>query len=503
MPGPFGDSSPSKSSGASPGPAPAVVRGARAAGGALPLLLALLAIAAPAPAGATVRLLLHAAPPPPSADLKCELLPLTDCRNAVTSAPLSTPTRPGEWIYVLLTRDADDPQIGGVGFGISYQDDKVGGRLDGKGVDIWSWEHCGEATMDLVSGRPWPDPGGALYLRWRQSTRCVRGAVGVAGYFYVSAYSSDTIKLRGALPPEPRYQYRNTPRVVHMHDCPGDNGYGFAPGALGTFDFSDGAAPGCNPCLEPCQLPPPPQPPPPPHPNGEPRLAVVVAPPPIPVPSCPKDRHTTPPPCAGYKTSGLSGPEGVGQYLVVLASRNQADLLAGVQFGIEYDGGDVPTPDGHGVDIVSWTTCGDAEYPMPGVSGPAWPSSGSANRIVWYRFQNCQWRDPAVVGYFYVAAHAPGTFQLTGHPLDRELALIADCQSAETTVPARNLGRVAFSDSGTVAGCNPCDTECPEVSTSPPPILTPVTRTTWSRIKVVLPGETEPADGPRQLENAP
>jgi hypothetical protein len=470
--------------------------------GALLLGLAISAVLLPPdPLLATVRLLLHAGPPPPGADLKCEDLPITNCRNAVTSAPLSTPERPGEWIYVLLARDAEDPPIGGVRFGINYQDDEAGGRLDGKGVDIWSWDHCGETTASLVPGRPWPDPGGALYLRWRQSTRCVRVAVGVVGYFYTSAYSNDTIKLR-PYPSSPVHypDEGNAP----LHDCRRQNGYNFSPGTIGMFSFSEGGGtPGCNPCLEPCQTPAPPPPPPTPHPNGHPRLIVAVVPPPHAVLPCESSHNTPLSPCAEYKTSGVSGPGGVGQYLMVLASRNKADNIAGVQFGIDYEGGAVTSPDGLGLDILSWTNCAEQEFAMPGTVGAAWPSSGSATRLVWNRWLKCQTGEPTLVGYFYVAAHAPGTFQLIGHPLDRELALIADCVAAETTVPRQNLGSVVFSESGTVAGCNPCDVECLDETPLDPPILTPVTRTSWSRIKSLLPDgagakatSTEPPSAP-------
>jgi hypothetical protein len=127
------------------------------------------------------------------------------------------------------------------------------------------------------------------------------------------------------------------------------------------------------------------------------------------------------------------------------------------------------------VDVFSWTRCAALEF--PGGSPNPWPQPGSGNLITWDPTNDCQQTYPTSVGYFYVAAYSPDTFQITPRPVDGE-AKVAACDGAEVLLPGDDLGSAVFSSGAKASGCSPCFVPCNE------PI--PATQTTWGAIKALM-----------------
>jgi hypothetical protein len=180
---------------------------------------------------------------------------------------------------------------------------------------------------------------------------------------------------------------------------------------------------------------------------------------------------------ASLQTSvGVDGGE---SYIVYLLA--QADLkepfkgLAGMQMAITY-------PEGNGIDegieITSWTLCGDLQFVQPG-----WPGAGYGNTIT-YRIKgawNCRSADVVVGGFFEVQAHGHGFISIAPYG-PTGLAMTANCHIeediVETPVDKGAQGWVAFNTAGSVpeTGCNPLIADC---SNAP----TPVALKTWGAVK--------------------
>lgn len=131
--------------------------------------------------------------------------------------------------------------------------------------------------------------------------------------------------------------------------------------------------------------------------------------------------------------------------------------LAGLQLGLNYDGGA-----NSGVDIFGWTLCATLQFAAGG-----WPSPGSSNLITWDSFTVCQKGEVGIAGYFYVAAYSPDVLGIVPRPIDN-LAKVAACTNAEVDLNLGDLGSVRFTTAGTTDGCNPCIQSC---SGAPPPNL--------------------------------
>jgi hypothetical protein len=158
------------------------------------------------------------------------------------------------------------------------------------------------------------------------------------------------------------------------------------------------------------------------------------------------------PTCDELVTGGQLYPAAYFAYVLVAdADRNKG--LAGLQFGIEYDGALHS-----GVDILGWTLCATLNFSYPG-----WPADGTGNLVTWDRINVCQRTEPggfgtgvvANAGYFYVAAYSPDELQIVPRQVDG-LAKVADCEAFEYIIPASALGLASFSDGGTAPGFNPC-----------------------------------------------
>jgi hypothetical protein len=150
--------------------------------------------------------------------------------------------------------------------------------------------------------------------------------------------------------------------------------------------------------------------------------------------------------------------------------------VSGVQCGIRYD-----DQARQGVDVFSWTSCADMEWPQDG-----WPNrSGDGNTIVWLYNTNCQRNEPggfgdgvtAVAGYFSVTAYSPDKFEIVEGSADE--VVVVDCgKPEEDQLPANSYldtshwGWVGFSDDESIKGSLPCLKRVTEDAT-------------WSRVKTL------------------
>jgi hypothetical protein len=164
--------------------------------------------------------------------------------------------------------------------------------------------------------------------------------------------------------------------------------------------------------------------------------------------------------CGDYTTSATTS----GFYTIYLTVAGYDDTVgvAGVQFGVDYDGSG-----GSGTDVTAWKSCSDLEYREDN-----WPAAGTGNLITWDYLGNCQHTGgtPITAGAFNVSIYSGDVFSVIPRPVDG-MAKVAGCDLVETDltndVPSR-LGKVAFGSSG----YNPC--LGPQTAVHP---------TTWGTIK--------------------
>ncbi|HEX7878341.1 MAG TPA: hypothetical protein VF720_02970 [Candidatus Eisenbacteria bacterium] len=160
---------------------------------------------------------------------------------------------PTNYFVHLLITDGD-PVEGVVTLANSIQYDAA----PGSGVDVWTWSLC--ARLELASAG-WPSSGGRNLISWG-SGNCERnepggpgtGVVAHAGYFYISAYSADVMRV---VPNENNPGQPGLYRKVVVSNCDGqpdiieDLDNPNVPSHLGSVAFSaTGLVEGTNPCLK-------------------------------------------------------------------------------------------------------------------------------------------------------------------------------------------------------------------------------------------------------------
>jgi hypothetical protein len=180
--------------------------------------------------------------------------------------------------------------------------------------------------------------------------------------------------------------------------------------------------------------------------------------------------------CANAVTKGAVSPTTFYHVQLITARGDSLDMdsgIAGVQIGLDYQGGASPDGGFSPISIFGWTLCATLEFASP---NPAWPAPGSGNLITWDAVGSCQRTQLAIAGYFYMGAYGPGTLRLTPRPADG-VAKVADCGSVEVILPEGALGFAAFSAGAVTEGCNPCLVDCAPVAVAP---------TTWSKVKNLL-----------------
>ncbi len=142
--------------------------------------------------------------------------------------------------------------------------------------------------------------------------------------------------------------------------------------------------------------------------------------------------------------------------------------IAGMEFGIDYDG----APNS-GVDVWSWTSCMDLNYPSAN-----WPEANSGLLSVWDPVNHCQntpsqpyvpYTVIAIGGYLGTTFYSPDQMQIIGRPVTGYVKVV-DCQSSETRIDGEtpsHQGIAGFC----LPGYNPCG------------LPTPVETKTWGQIK--------------------
>ena len=176
------------------------------------------------------KLLLHVGGTSPVPGSRCNVGALDDCEEAVAQGGLGP-----HYVYLLAAEFED---LAGLLCGISYDGGQASGLNDHDRIDILDWSLC--ADLQFASPSPaWPAPGSGIIITWDSINHCQAGPVAVAGFFYMTAYGADELRItrRGA---------DNRAAVANCGSAESD----LQDNALGTAVFSvDGKIPGYNPCL--------------------------------------------------------------------------------------------------------------------------------------------------------------------------------------------------------------------------------------------------------------
>jgi hypothetical protein len=166
------------------------------------------------------------------------------CPAIETAGDLSTAYHAYVVVTDGYTNDQSQSGIAGVQFGIEYDD------AAGSGVDIMGFTVCADYEFPTAG---WPASGSGNRILWRTFDRCQfiapggrgTGVVATAGYFYLSATTNDTFRIRTA-PGD------GTARVIDCADVETiivGPGVSPIPSPLGFASFSaEAGTPGYNPC---------------------------------------------------------------------------------------------------------------------------------------------------------------------------------------------------------------------------------------------------------------
>lgn len=136
-----------------------------------------------------------AAGPNPNAKLILHAVPQSNrntCLKGRVESPDSVVTAVGLYplkytVYALIVDGTPGKGIVGCQFGIAFNDTLK------RGVDVIDWQECSLLNWPSVG---FPDESGTGNLMtWNQDTDCDTTGMRVAGYFYVTAYSPDRLKL--------------------------------------------------------------------------------------------------------------------------------------------------------------------------------------------------------------------------------------------------------------------------------------------------------------------
>lgn len=194
------------------------------------------------------------------------------------------------------------------------------------------------------------------------------------------------------------------------------------------------------------------------------------------------------PPCSAIRTNGVLYPALYFAYLLVVDG-NAAAGIGAMHCGVTYN-----AAAGSGMDVFSWTLCGDLELQRSG-----WPYPGGGNTIAWDATTRCQRIEPggvntgvvACAGYFYCGSKSSDVFSITPNPFTG-IVFVRDCSAVYDTLDSPTahrfpsaLGFATFNPHGSPAGYNPCGLTT-GVSGVPEPS---VQARTWSGIKHAYSGD--------------
>ncbi|MDZ4804023.1 MAG: hypothetical protein SGI90_04050 [Candidatus Eisenbacteria bacterium] len=168
---------------------------------------------------------------------------LIDCQAGATAGSLVDSESGPFYIVYLLAELGSIASSTGFACGLHYGNDSPNADRDGRGIEVFDWRLCGSG-YDLPSNPPWPKPTGVSSRVWYSDMDdCLSDRAAVSGYFYLGAYSPDTLRLG-------LRQFDNPPVMIN---CQTGLEQGLSPGDLGSVVFSAGGTiSGCNPCVVPC-----------------------------------------------------------------------------------------------------------------------------------------------------------------------------------------------------------------------------------------------------------
>jgi hypothetical protein len=155
--------------------------------------------------------------------------------------------------------------------------------------------------------------------------------------------------------------------------------------------------------------------------------------------------QSDPPSCYEIQKRGLIDTYYFGY--VILSNLSPSAGVQGARFGITYDGATES-----GVEVSSWTSCGDYDFPWSG-----WPAPGGGNAVTWSSCQAPTADRMVIVGYFSVLAYGPDDLWVRPHPLDN--ASVLDCSGNEDVITmgiTNPFGWATFSADGSSGGSSPC-----------------------------------------------
>ena len=157
-------------------------------------------------------------------------------------------------------------------------------------------------------------------------------------------------------------------------------------------------------------------------------------------------------PCSDYVVQGPLHQGQLAYIVVAQADTPTVNGITGVAFGIEYNGNS-----GEGVDVASWTMCGDLQFDN------GWPQSGGGNIMTWVGCQNTRIGGDAihaVVGALYVYAYSADQLRITpNRKLSPPVLAVANCNGM--TVELDSTAALGWAGFG-MPGHNPC-IACPEI----------------------------------------
>lgn len=165
-----------------------------------------------------------------------------DCQAAVTSGAVANESGPFYNAYILAAK-GDLPSFSGVSFTMSYGGGNPDAAHDGVGIDVFQVVLC-EGICLPIGTAGLGVPGNGCNQYWDNDYGCRTDDVKVSGYFYLGAYSPDTLSIR---PP-------NFAQSAIFSACPARE-VSVPVSDLGSAIFSEGAQlAGCNPCNIDCAV---------------------------------------------------------------------------------------------------------------------------------------------------------------------------------------------------------------------------------------------------------
>jgi hypothetical protein len=169
------------------------------------------------------RLLLHAQAKNASKVI-CGTPTITTCQQANTQAFFHPDGTDLYYVFLVASVDTADG-VRELEIGVDYD------QNTGAGVDVYSWTLCADSE---TGGLGWYQERGGNRITWQSKGN---DGLRVAGFFYLSAYSSGYFALVSPV---------GGSAMLTPFSGPPDT---LDAGSLGFIGFSVG---GCNPCLTPC-----------------------------------------------------------------------------------------------------------------------------------------------------------------------------------------------------------------------------------------------------------